>query len=174
MAAGVGFAAKIFRVVGRTLMNPTIRIAVHMQPTRAEDGTRVFKAALPMGVWFEKDLDKQAIEAARGALEEHYRALVENLRARLSRLKDRNVLQYWMFGDAVNEFETQNAHALVFVDKLSDHLARDLGYSKTMIDLCRRFRHKFSDAAQIDPTLSFDAYHRNGFDAQRAAASRRK
>jgi len=155
-------------------MTQAIRIAVHMQPARAENGARVFKAALPMGVWFEKSLDKQEIESARNALEEQYHALVENLRARLSRLKDGNVLQYWMFGDAVNEFESQNAHALVFVDKLSDHLARDLGYSKTMIDLCRRFRHKFPDAAQIDPALSFAAYHRNGFDAQRAAASRRK
>jgi len=149
-------------------MNQTIRIAVHMQPARAENGERVFKAALPMGVWFEKGLDKQEIESARLALETEYRALVENLRARLPHLKDGDVLRYWMFGDTVNEFETQNMHALVFVDKLSDHLARDVEYSKTMIDLCRRFRHKFPDASQIDPTLSFDAYHRNSFDTQRA------
>lgn len=149
-------------------MNQAVRVAVNMQPARDENGTRVFKAALPMGAFFEKGLDKQELERAREALEENYRALVENLRAMLPHLKDGNVLRYWMLGDVVNEFETQNAHALVFVDKLSDHLARDVGYSKTMIDLCRRFRHKFSDASQIDPTISFDAYHRNGFDIQRA------
>ncbi len=168
MAPSVGIAAQIFRVVGRALMNQTIRIAVHMQPARDENGARVFKAALPMGVWFEKGLDKQEIESARLALEKNYRALVENLRVLLPHLKDGNVLRYWMFGDTVNEFETQNTHALVFVDKLSDHLARDVDYSKTMIDLCRRFRHKFPDASKIDPTISFAAYHRNSFDAQRA------
>lgn len=150
-----------------------VRVAVHMQPQRDENGHAIFRAALPMGVWFEKSLDKQEIETARGELEETYRALVETLRAMLPHLKDGNVLRYWMLGDVVNEFETQNAHALIFVDKLSEHLARDVGYSKTMIDLCRRFRHKFSDVSQIDPTIPFDAYHRNSFDPKRAAAYER-
>ncbi len=150
-----------------------IRVAVHMQPQRDENGHTIFRAALPMGVWFEKSLDKNAVEQARAELEEKYRALVESLRAMLPSLKDGNVLRYWMFGDVVNEFELQTADTLVLIDKLSDHLARDVGYSKTMIDLCRRFRHKFSDASQIDPTLSFDAYHRNGFDPKRAAAYER-
>lgn len=150
-------------------MNHAVRIAVNMQPTRGENSERFFKAALPMGAFFVQGLDKQELETARVELQEKYRALVEALRAMLPHLKDGNVLRYWMLGDAVNDFEIQNADALVFVDKLSDHLARDVGYSKTMIDLCRRFRHKFSDASQVDPTLSFDAYHRNSFDPKRAA-----
>ncbi len=150
-----------------------IRIAVNMQAQRDENGHMIFRAALPMGVWFEKSLDKDEVERARSALEENYRALVTRLRAMLPHLHEGNVLRYWMFGDVVNEFELQTADTLVFVDKLSDHLARDVGYSKTMIDLCRRFRHKFSDVSQIDLTLSFDAYHRNSFDPKRAAAYER-
>ncbi|TAH53475.1 MAG: hypothetical protein EYC68_02965 [Chloroflexota bacterium] len=150
-----------------------VRVAVHMQPQRDENGHEIFRVALPMGAFFVQGLDKQELETARIELQEKYRALVETLRPMLPHLREGNVLRYWMLGDVINEFEMQNVNALVFVDKLSDHLARDVGYSKTMIDLCRRFRHKFSDAAQIDPTLSFDAYHRNSFDPQRAAAYER-
>ncbi len=149
-------------------MTRAIRIAVNMLPTRDANGALKFQAALPVSALFEKSLDKQEVERERAALEEKYRVLVEALRAMLPHLKDGNVLRYWMFGDAVSEFETQTARTLIFVDKLSAHLARDVGYSQTMIDLCRRFRHKFSDASQIDPTLPFAAYHRNGFDTARA------
>jgi len=149
-------------------MSRGIRIAVNMRPTRADDGAIKFRAALPMGALLEKSLDKNEVERAGAALEENYRALVETLREMLPHLKDGNVLRYWMFGDVIIEFETQTARTLVFVDKLSAHLARDVGYSKTMIDLCRRFRQKFPDAARLDPALSFDAYHRNGFDLERA------
>jgi len=149
-------------------MSRGIRIAVNMRPTRADDGAMKFRAALPMGALLEKSLDKNELERAGAALEENYSALVETLREMLHHLKDGNVLRYWMFGDVIIEFETQTAHTLVFVDKLSAHLARDVGYSQTMIDLCRRFRQKFPDAARLDLTLSFDAYHRNGFDLERA------
>lgn len=151
-------------------MTRPIRIAVHMQPAHDANGALSFKAALPMGALLEKTLDKQEVERAVTALQENYRALVEHLRAMRPQLQEGNVLRYWLFGDAIIAFETQTARTLVFVDKLSDHLARDVDYSKTMIDLCRRFRRKFPDPAAIDPQLSFDAYHRNGFDAQRAAA----
>lgn len=147
---------------------PAIRIAVNMQPQRDETGQVLYRAALPMGVWFEESLDKAELETARVELEEKYRALVQELCALLPHLKDGNVLRYWMFGSVIIEFEAQTAHTLLFVDKLSAHLAREVGYSKTMIDLCRRFRQKFPDPAQIDPTLSFAAYHRNGFDTARA------
>lgn len=149
-------------------MSRGIRIAVNMRPTRADDGAIKFRAALPMGALLEKSLDKNELERAGAALEENYHALVDNLRALLPHVKDGNVLRYWMFGDVIIEFETQTARTLVFVDKLSAHLARDVGYSQTMIDLCRRFRQKFPDAARLDLTLSFDAYHRNGFDLERA------
>lgn len=151
-------------------MTRPIRIAAHMQPARDENGALSFKAALPMGALLDKSLDRQTVEQARAALEEKYRALVENLRAMRPHLQDGNVLRYWLFGDAIITFETQTARALVFVDPLSDHLARDVGYSKTMIDLCRRFRRKFPDPDAIDPQISFNAYHRSGFDPQRAVA----
>lgn len=151
-------------------MTRPVRIAVHMQPVRDENGALSFKAALPMGALLEKTLDKQEVEHAVTALQQNYRALVENLRAMRPQLQGGNVLRYWRFGDAIMTFESQTARTLVFVDPLSDHLARDVEYSKTMIDLCRRFRRKFPDPDAIDPQLSFDAYHRNGFDPQRAAA----
>jgi hypothetical protein len=152
---------------------PNLRIAVNMQPQRDASGQEFFRATLPMGVLFERTLDKQEVERARAALEGDYRALVENLRATRGHLRDGNVLRYWMLGDAIVAFETQTARALVFVDKLSDHLARDVNYSRTMIDLCRRFRIKLPDKSQIDPQLSFDADHRSGFDPKRAAAYER-
>lgn len=150
-------------------MNAAIRIAVHMQPARDENGATKFRAALPMGALLEKSLDKQEVEHARIALEEKYTTLVNSLSDLRLHLQDGNVLRYWMFGDTIVTFENQTADVLVFVDKLSDHLARDVDYSKTMIDLCRRFRLKLAEN-EIDPCLSFDAYHRNGFDPQRAAA----
>jgi hypothetical protein len=80
-----------------------------------------------------------------------------------------NVLRYWFFGDAVLQFE--RGQGALFVDKLSDHLERDVHYSKTMIDLCRRFRQKFSDPAQINPRLTFSQYHRAGFNPSRLTKS---
>jgi hypothetical protein len=154
-------------------MSAAIRVAVNMQPTRDESGATTFRAALPMGALLEKSLDKQELENARAALERQYAALVANLRVMRVHLRDGNVLRYWMFGDAIVAFEAETADSLVFVDRLSEQLARDVAYSKTMIDLCRRFRNKFPDPDSIDPRLSFDAYHRNGFDPQRAAASQR-
>ncbi len=154
-------------------MSQSIRIAVHMQPI-AENGEPCFKATLPMGAFFEPSLDKEEVERARSELEEKYRRLVENLRAMRATLKEGNVLRNWMFGDTIVSFERETSQTLLFVDKLSDALARDIDYSKTMIDLCRRFRLKIPDMTKIDPRLSFSTYHRNGFDPKRAAASKRK
>lgn len=151
-------------------MTYAIRIAAHMQPARDENGALFFKAALPMGALLDKSLDKTELESARVALQEKYRALVQELRALRAHLRDGNVLRYWMFGDAIVAFETETADALVFVDNLSAQLARDVDYSKTMIDLCRRFRYKFPDESALDPQISFRAYHRNGFDSERADA----
>lgn len=152
----------------------SIRVAVHMQPQRDENGHTLFRAALPMGVWFEKSLDKQELETARVALEENYRALVESLRAMRPTLKEGNTLQNWMFGDEIVRFEQETARTLLFVDKLSDNLARDVEYSKTMIDLCRRFRIKLADRHLVDPHIPFHIYHRNGFDLQRIGSLHRK
>lgn len=154
-------------------MSPSIRVAVNMQLQRDENGHVIFRAALPMGVWFEKSLDKHELETARGELEQNYRALVETLRELLPRQHSGDVMRYWRLGDAITEFENGTANALVFVDKLSEHLARDVEYSRTMLDLARRFRQNFPDAAQVDQKISFDAYHRSGFDLERARAYER-
>lgn len=150
-----------------------IRIAANMQPQRDENGHVLFRAALPMGAFFEKSLDKAQVENARDGLEEQYRALVERVRALLPYDQPGNVMRYWNVGDAITEFENETATALVFVDRLTEHLARDLGYSRTMLDLSRRFRRKFPDPARVDPKISFDAYHRSGFDLERARAYER-
>src|SRR5437867_430031 len=113
-------------------MKPPVRIAVNIQPVQDASGNASFKAALPMGVLFEKSLDAMHVERARADLEQKYSALVETLRGMRPHLKDGNILRYWMFGDLVIAFENETANALVFVDKLSDHLARDVEYSKTM------------------------------------------
>lgn len=149
-------------------MTRPIRIAVNMQPATDGANPPQFKAALPMGVLFEKSLDAAELERERTVLEEKYSALVETLRSMRPQLKEANVDRNWAFGDAIVTFEQETSDALLFVDKLTDNLARDLNYSKSMIDLCRRFRLKVPDSKLIDPKVSFAAYHRSGFDVQRA------
>jgi hypothetical protein len=157
------------QMADRGMTDSSVRVAVKMQPAADADpaGRAQFKATLPMGVLFEKSLDRAQLEQERAALEENYRALVATLTQIRSTLKVGNTLRYWFFGDAIIQFEQQHAHGAMFVDKLSDHLARDVHFSRTMIDLCRRFRLKFPDPARIDPRISFRAYHRSGFDPAR-------
>lgn len=150
-----------------------VRIAVQIVPVSPADGQPQFRASLPMGVLFEKELDQTALERARALLEQEYGALVATLRAMRPALRGGTVLPYWRFGDVIIQFEERARGAFLFVDKLSDHLARDIEYSKTMIDLCRRLRIKFPDASQLDPMVSFRAYHRSGFDLERAARRRK-
>ena len=85
-------------------------------------------------------------------------------------IKEGNALRYWLFGDAIVNFETQSSQRLLVIAHLTESLARDVKYSKSMIDLCRRFRLKLPDPAQIDPRLPFSAYHRSGFNVERAQA----
>lgn len=148
-----------------------IRIAVRMQPVNDPADTVQFKAAVPMGVLFEKSLDPVQVENERSVLEEKYRILVETLRAMRPALRERNVLKNWMFGDVIFKFEQETGDTLMFIENLSADLARDVNYSKTMIDLCRRLRKHFADSTQLDLALSFDEYHRNGFDPARAPAA---
>lgn len=155
-------------------MTRAVRIAVNMQPVADGANPPQFKAALPMGVLFEKSLDAAELERERMLLQEKYRVLVETLRAMRPLLKEANVHRNWAFGDAIVTFEQETSDALLFVDKLTGDLARDLNYSKSMIDLCRRFRLKFTDSTTIDPKISFAAYHRSGFDVQRARQYVRK
>lgn len=142
-----------------------------MQSQTDAQGHTVFRAALPMGLLFERTLDAGQVEQARAGLEGKYLALVESLRTQRVHMKDGNVLRYWQFGDTIAAFETDTANALVFVDKLSTQLARDVGYSKSMIDLCRRLKAHFPDVMQLDPQVPFDEYHRHRFDPSLARAA---
>jgi len=151
-----------------------VRIAVHMQSARAEDGTRVFKAALPMGAFFVQGLDKQEIETARGELENAYAELIVQLRAARAAMRGNNVIAYWQFGDALVAFEDAHQAGLLFVEQLTIHLVRDVEFSETMILLCRRFRETFPDSSKIDPNQSFTNYHRAGFDPARLSPTIRR
>lgn len=155
-------------------MTRPIRIAVNMQPATDGAGEKTWKAALPLGVLFEKSLDTAEVEQARLELESKYHALVFALRVLRPQLKAANVQRKWEFGNLIVNFENETSDTLLFVDRLSDDLARDVDYSKTMIDLCRRFRRKVTDAHMLDPQISFSAYHRSGFNPVRAAVYHQK
>lgn len=155
-------------------MNRLLRIAVKVQPAQDAAGRVTYHATLPMAVLFEKSIDPEQIELERIGLQEKYRLLVETLRRIRPTLKKRHALDSWLFGDAIVAFEQDTSETLLFVDHLTEHLARDIEYGKAMIDLCRRFRLRLPDQTQIDPTLPFDAYHRSGFDPQRATEFARR
>ncbi|MBI4672579.1 MAG: hypothetical protein HY741_13050 [Chloroflexi bacterium] len=144
-----------------------LRIAVNMQPARDDTGALKFKATLPMGVLFEKSLDKQQVERERVALGEAYAELVAQLRTHRAAMNTHNVMAYWQFGDALLAFENHYKTSLLFVDRLIDHLTRDVDFSITMILLCRRFREAFPDPNRVDPKQSFTNYQRAGFDPAR-------
>lgn len=151
-----------------------VRVAVHMQPQRDENGHAIFRAALPMGVWFEKSLDKQEIETARGELENAYAELITQLRAARAAMRGNNVMAYWEFGNVLVAFEDARKAGLLFVEQLTAHLVRDVEFSNTMILLCLRFRETFPDPSQIDPNQSFTNYHRAGFDPARLSPTIRR
>lgn len=151
-----------------------IRIAVNMQPQRDGNGNEQFRAALPMGVLFEKTLDRAEMDRAAAELEQEYAALVGQLRAHRAAMGRKDVLAYWRFGDALVAFENLHKTTILFVDRLVDHLVRDVDFSETMILLCRRFREAISDAQQVDPQQSFTNYHRAGFDPTRLATTVRR
>lgn len=148
-------------------MTAAIRVAVHMQPTRDENGAVHFKAALPVGALFERALDKQQVERARAELENAYAELIARLRLQRAAMRPENVMAYWLFGDALVTFENAHKTSLLFVDHLNDHLVRDVEFSNSMIILCRRFRETFPDPAQVDPRQSFTNYQRARFDPAR-------
>ncbi len=150
-----------------------IRIAVNMQPVTDAAGGLSFRAAVPMGVLFEKAINQAEVEQERITLEGKYTELVHALRA-LRPTLHRNVRRNWELGNLIVTFEHETSDTLLFIDKLSDDLARDVNYSKTMLDLNRRFRLKLPDSNLLDPQISFSAYHRNGFNPIRSAAKRRQ
>ena len=127
-----------------------------------------------MGVLFEKSLDGVNLENARIELEERYGALVASLRANRLAMKRGNVIAYWEFGDALQQFEQSQKVSILLVDGLVAHLVRDVPFSETMILLCRRFREKIREVARVDPHQSFTNYHRAGFDPVRLAATVRR
>lgn len=143
---------------------PAVRVAVKIQRVQNENGRATFRATLPLGVLFEKALDPAQLEVERVALEQRYAALVTTLKAKRVEMKSGNVLRYWEFGDAIARFEQEANAGVVFVDNLTAHLARDVNFSTTMIDLCHRFRAHIPDPAQVDPHQSFTNYHRANFD----------
>lgn len=155
-------------------MSRALRVAVNMQPVDEPGQAPTFHATLPMAILFEKSLDPAEIEQERNSLQEKYTELVTNLRQRRQAFKHKRALDSWLFGDAIVTFEQSTSDTLLFIDHLTEHLARDVGYGKTMIDLCRRFRLHLPNESQIDPTLSFDAYHRSGFHPERTVASTRR
>lgn len=174
MARRFGIATQIFRVMGRTPMNHPIRIAVHMQPTGEPPSASKFQAALPMGAFFEKSLDKQEIERARVELEQAYAELVSALRTQRAAMRTRNVMAYWHFGDLLVAFEQAHQTSLLFIEHLNEHLIRDVEFSNTMIILCRRFRLAFPDPTHIDSRQSFTNYQRAGFDSAQLASTVRQ
>jgi hypothetical protein len=141
-----------------------------MQPQRDGNGQEHFRAALPMGILFEKALDRAEIERAASELESEYEALVARLREQRALTRKNGVLAYWRFGDALVMFEQEHKATLLFVDRLVEHIVRDVDFSETMVLLCRRFREKQPDMAKLDAQQSFTNYYRAGFDTERLAA----
>lgn len=149
-------------------MSRPLRIAVKMQPVTDGAGGIAFTATLPMAVIFEKSIDPAQVEQERLILQQQYRQLVETLRALRPKFKRGKAIDSWLCGDAIVAFEQDTFDTLLFVDHLTEHLARDVEYGKAMLDLCRRFRLHLPDKTQIDPSLPFGAYHRTGFDPEKA------
>lgn len=144
-----------------------LRVAVKIQPARDASGGERFNATLPMGVLFEKSLDRGAIEQERAALQEKYGELVRSLRSKRVAMKAGNLASYWEFGDILWQFEQEQLNTMLFVEQLIAHLVRDVSFSETMILLCRRFRDKIPDSSQIDTRQTFTNYYRAGFDPAR-------
>jgi hypothetical protein len=151
-----------------------VRVAVQMQPLRDESGSEQFKAALPMGVLFEKSLDREQMKRERAALEENYRALVTTLRRLRTGLGSGDLFAYWNIGDAIAQFHAERAGQILFVENLNRHLQRDVPLSAGRLWVCEMFRRKFPDRSQIDPRQSITNYQRANFDAARLAPRTRQ
>jgi hypothetical protein len=149
-----------------TSRKPPLRVAVKIERMTGANGLETFKATLPMGVLFEKSLDRARLEAEQRALEERYRTLLEDLQLIRAAMRSGNVLRYWEFGDAVARFAAENDSGILFLEKINQHLERDLGMSLGRLWVCETFRKRFPDRSKIDPERSITNYQRANFDPQ--------
>ncbi len=148
-------------------MTHPIRVAVKIQRITDADGRETLKATLPVGVLFEKSFDPPQLEAERVALERKYVSLIETLKAKRAEMKTGNVLRYWEFGDAIARFEQDENSALLFVEKLNEHLSRDVGLSIARLWACKTLRGRISDPSRVDPAQNITNYQRANFDPAR-------
>jgi hypothetical protein len=151
-----------------------VRVGVKVNRVPDVDGRETLRATLPLGALLEKSLDPAQLEAERLALEERYRALIARLEQLRTEMRSGGLLKYWEFGDAIAYFVAENEAGLVFLDKLNEHLERDLGMSSAGLWRCETLRKRFPDPSRLDATRSITDYQRANFDPERLNRSSRR
>jgi hypothetical protein len=135
---------------------------VQIKQVRDTNGNEVLKATVPMNLIFQKDFDAKSLNEELRRFEDKYLKLVESLKNILSLIKARErkgkVLLYWMFGDEIYEFTEKSKDGTLFLDNLTKYLTRDTSTSEKMINRCKKFRFRYPDINDVDPSKSFNNY----------------
>lgn len=142
-------------------MNP-LKIGIEIKRIRDSKGKEILKAAVPMGIVFEKEFDASFVETETEKFEQRYTSLVEKLKFLLQRIKDKSirnrVLIYWEFGHLIDRFIDANNDGIFMLGTMVKHLTRDTGASDKLITRTRRFYRMYPSKDRIDPNRSFDSY----------------